>query len=130
MGVSALAKIRPRLVFKIVIECFYQNRSAFRTNLICRTVSCGTARMRGHNNREIDICGVKVYSILGSKPCGHSVVLNRGKLNIGGPFPTHGKLDIIRTVSDSYLKTFPELEGKYSVHVCRSADGVAQGGTL
>ena len=38
--------------------------------------------------------------------------------------------EIIRTVSDSYLKTFPELEGKYSVHVCRSADGVAQGGTL
>ena len=32
---------------------------------------------------------------------------------------------LVRTVSDSYLKTFPELEGKYSVHICQSADGVA-----
>ena len=32
---------------------------------------------------------------------------------------------VVRSVSDSYLKTFPELEGKYSVHICSSADGVA-----
>lgn len=32
---------------------------------------------------------------------------------------------VIRSISDAYLKTFPELEGKYSVHVCRSADGVS-----
>ena len=37
---------------------------------------------------------------------------------------------LVRTVSDAYLKTFPELEGKYSVHICKSADGVAQGGLL
>ena len=37
---------------------------------------------------------------------------------------------IVRTVSDAYLKIFPELEGKYSVHICQSADGVAQGGVL
>jgi galactokinase/galacturonokinase len=36
---------------------------------------------------------------------------------------------IIHSISDRYLKTFPELEGKYSVHVCQSADGV-RGGTL
>jgi len=35
----------------------------------------------------------------------------------------------VRSISESYLKTFPELEGKYSVHICRSADGV-RGGTL
>jgi galactokinase/galacturonokinase len=35
---------------------------------------------------------------------------------------------IIRAISDQYLKTFPELEGKYSVHVCHSTDGV--GGSL
>ena len=33
----------------------------------------------------------------------------------------------IRSISESYLKTFPELEGKYSVHVCHSADGVRGG---
>ncbi len=31
---------------------------------------------------------------------------------------------IIETVSAKYLKEFPQLEGKYSAHVCRSADGV------
>ncbi len=31
---------------------------------------------------------------------------------------------IRETVTREYLKTFPELEGKYSVHVCDSADGV------
>ena len=31
---------------------------------------------------------------------------------------------IIQTVTREYLKAFPELEGKYSVHVCESADGV------
>ena len=31
---------------------------------------------------------------------------------------------ICRTVTEEYLKVFPELEGKYSVHICESADGV------
>lgn len=31
---------------------------------------------------------------------------------------------IERAVTERYLKVFPELEGKYSVHFCRSADGV------
>ena len=31
---------------------------------------------------------------------------------------------IVRTVSDAYLKAFPLLEGKYSAHICQSADGV------
>lgn len=31
---------------------------------------------------------------------------------------------ITQSVSTAYLKVFPELEGKYSVHVCHSADGV------
>lgn len=31
---------------------------------------------------------------------------------------------VIKEVSDAYLKTFPGLESKYSVHICRSADGV------
>lgn len=31
---------------------------------------------------------------------------------------------IIKTVTKEYLKTFPHLEGKYSVHICESADGV------
>ena len=30
---------------------------------------------------------------------------------------------VIRTVSEAYLKAFPHLEGKYSAHICRSADG-------
>ena len=34
--------------------------------------------------------------------------------------------DAIREqVSAAYLKEFPALEGKYSVHFCASADGVA-----
>lgn len=32
--------------------------------------------------------------------------------------------EITRKVSAEYLKVFPNLEGKYSVHVCHSADGV------
>lgn len=32
---------------------------------------------------------------------------------------------ICRTVTGEYLKVFPELEGKYSVHICESADGVS-----
>lgn len=32
---------------------------------------------------------------------------------------------IEETVTREYLKTFPELCGKFSVHICRSADGVA-----
>ena len=31
---------------------------------------------------------------------------------------------IVRTVTEEYLKAFPHLEGKYSVHICESADGV------
>lgn len=31
---------------------------------------------------------------------------------------------ITQTVTDKYLSTFPELRGKYSVHICESADGV------
>lgn len=31
---------------------------------------------------------------------------------------------IIETVSKEYLKAFPHLEGKYSAHICESADGV------
>ena len=30
---------------------------------------------------------------------------------------------VIERVSRDYLKSFPEMEGKYSVHICRSADG-------
>ena len=32
---------------------------------------------------------------------------------------------ISRTVMEEYRKVFPELEGKYSVHICESADGVS-----
>ena len=31
---------------------------------------------------------------------------------------------ITQTVTEKYLSTFPELRGKYSVHICESADGV------
>lgn len=31
---------------------------------------------------------------------------------------------IIQTVTEEYLKAFAHLEGKYSVHICESADGV------
>lgn len=31
---------------------------------------------------------------------------------------------VIQRVSEEYLKEFPALEGKYSVHICESADGV------
>ena len=31
---------------------------------------------------------------------------------------------IIEKVSREYLKAFPLLEGKYSAHICESADGV------
>jgi galactokinase/galacturonokinase len=31
---------------------------------------------------------------------------------------------IKETVTKEYLKAFPHLEGKYSVHICESADGV------
>ncbi|MEE1010791.1 MAG: galactokinase family protein [Acutalibacteraceae bacterium] len=31
---------------------------------------------------------------------------------------------IIETVTQKYLEAFPHLEGKYSVHICESADGV------
>ena len=32
---------------------------------------------------------------------------------------------IVREVSAGYLKQFPQLEGKYCVHICQSADGVS-----
>lgn len=32
--------------------------------------------------------------------------------------------EIIETVTREYLKAFPHLEGKYSVHICESADGI------
>ena len=32
---------------------------------------------------------------------------------------------IRETVTREYLKAFPQLEGKYSFHICESADGVA-----
>ena len=32
---------------------------------------------------------------------------------------------ILRTVEEGYLKKFPELRGKYSAHICHSADGVS-----
>ena len=31
---------------------------------------------------------------------------------------------IIETVTREYLEAFPHLEGRYSVHICESADGV------
>lgn len=31
---------------------------------------------------------------------------------------------IVETVTSEYLKAFPHLEGKYSAHICESADGV------
>jgi len=31
---------------------------------------------------------------------------------------------IVERVSREYLKAFPELEGKYSAHICDTADGV------
>lgn len=34
------------------------------------------------------------------------------------------KESIAKTVTEQYLKIFPALEGKYSVHFCHSADGV------
>jgi galactokinase/galacturonokinase len=32
--------------------------------------------------------------------------------------------EIERRVTDRYLKAYPELTGKYSFHICQSADGV------
>ena len=32
--------------------------------------------------------------------------------------------EIKQAVTSAYLKSFPALEGKFSVHFCRSADGV------
>ena len=32
--------------------------------------------------------------------------------------------EITEKVTAAYLKDFPHLEGKYSVHMCASADGV------
>ena len=31
---------------------------------------------------------------------------------------------IVRSVEDAYLKVFPELAGKYSTHICNSANGI------
>ena len=33
---------------------------------------------------------------------------------------------VTESISREYLKQFPELEGKYSVHICQSADGVKE----
>ena len=33
--------------------------------------------------------------------------------------------EILYTVEKEYLKTFPALAGKYSGHICHSADGVS-----
>ena len=33
---------------------------------------------------------------------------------------------IIEHITTEYLKVFPELKGKYSVHICESADGINQ----
>lgn len=33
---------------------------------------------------------------------------------------------IIEKVTNEYLKVFPDLKGKYSVHICESADGIYQ----
>ena len=33
---------------------------------------------------------------------------------------------IIEQVTNEYLKVFPDLKGKYSVHICESADGIYQ----
>ena len=32
--------------------------------------------------------------------------------------------NICNTVTNTYLKAFPTLDGKYSAHICQSADGV------
>ena len=32
--------------------------------------------------------------------------------------------EIKQAVTSAYLKSFPALEGRFSVHFCRSADGV------
>ena len=31
---------------------------------------------------------------------------------------------IVRQVSEEYLKAFPHLAGRFSAHICESADGV------
>ena len=31
---------------------------------------------------------------------------------------------ILKTVEREYLRKFPDLEGKYSAHICESADGI------
>ena len=32
---------------------------------------------------------------------------------------------IIPRITNEYLRAFPALEGKFSIHVCHSADGIA-----
>ena len=34
---------------------------------------------------------------------------------------------IAETVEQKYLKAFPEMQGRYSFHLCESADGVGAG---
>ena len=97
---AGLGSVAGRIV-PIMSERFNENLAAFGTNLIGRTACRRTASVTGNDNREIDVCGVKVYGIRGSKSCGYSVALNRGKLNIGDPFPTLGKRDIKRAVFDA-----------------------------
>ena len=31
---------------------------------------------------------------------------------------------ILKTVEEQYLEAFPEMTGKYSAHICHTADGV------
>lgn len=40
--------------------------------------------------------------------------------------PEHEE-SILETVEREYLKAFPNMEGKYSAHICRTADGVKLG---
>ena len=31
---------------------------------------------------------------------------------------------VVRSVSEEYLKSFPQMEGKYAAFICSSADGI------
>ena len=35
-----------------------------------------------------------------------------------------GEREILERVEREYLRAFPEMRGRYSAHICRSADGV------
>ena len=40
------------------------------------------------------------------------------------PLSAEIRADIKKKVTEEYLRAFPNLEGKYSVHICDSADGL------